>query len=171
VEYLRNDKVDQYPYTYILGTAGSYYGTPESHVNLSRIKNIIDGITQPDNPYICSDFAERLHNDAEAAGIKCGYVSLDLAGYSDSYNLGIPSNSGHACNAFQTTDRGLVYVDATGMPSNVSHPNRLVSTVDIEIGEEYIPVSIFPEAGWLSASDSMGTVTNIYMTWDGNWNN
>ena len=43
----------------------TYYGTAKSHVDLTRIQNIIDGTSQPDNPDVCSDFAERLHNDAE----------------------------------------------------------------------------------------------------------
>jgi len=55
-------------------------------------------------PFVCSDFAETLHNNAEAVGIKAGYVSIDFA----------DGGIGHAINAFQTTDMGLVYVDCTG---------------------------------------------------------
>lgn len=55
-------------------------------------------------PYVCSDFAEDLHNNAEAAGIIAAWVSIKFAG----------DNEGHACNAFETTDRGLVYIDCTG---------------------------------------------------------
>jgi hypothetical protein len=43
--------------------------------------------------------------------------------------------------------------------------------VNITVGQQYIPVSLFPEAGWQSTSESMGTVTNILLTWDGTWNN
>lgn len=55
-------------------------------------------------PYICSDFAEDVHNNAEAAGIRAAWVSLDFEG----------DDKGHALNAFETTDRGLVYIDCTG---------------------------------------------------------
>ncbi|MFC1971458.1 hypothetical protein ACFLV0_06010 [Chloroflexota bacterium] len=54
--------------------------------------------------HLCADFAEEVHNNAEAEGIRAAWVSIDIEGEED----------GHAVNAFQTTDRGLVYVDCTG---------------------------------------------------------
>lgn len=57
----------------------------------------------PDS-YVCSDFAEAVHNNAEAAGIRAAWVSIDLEG----------NDEGHALNAFETTDKGLVYIDCTG---------------------------------------------------------
>ncbi len=56
------------------------------------------------NGFVCGDFAEVVHNNAERAGIRAGWVSISFGGES----------IGHACNAFQTLDRGLVYVDCTG---------------------------------------------------------
>jgi hypothetical protein len=53
--------------------------------------------------FVCADFAEMLHNNAEASGIKAAWVSVD-------FTIG----EGHALNAFDTTDKGLVYVDCTG---------------------------------------------------------
>jgi len=53
----------------------------------------------------CVDFAEQVHNNAERAGIKSALV---LIGFED-------NEIGHALNAFKTTDRGLVYIDCTGM--------------------------------------------------------
>ena len=53
--------------------------------------------------FVCTGFAELLHNNAERAGIKTAYVGIDFA-----------AGPGHAINAFETTDRGLVYVDVTG---------------------------------------------------------
>jgi hypothetical protein len=55
--------------------------------------------------YTCLDFAVDLHNSAEAAGIQCGVVAVGFAGKED----------GHAFDAFPTTDRGIVYVDCTGI--------------------------------------------------------
>jgi len=49
---------------------------------------------------ICADFAEEVHNNAERQGIKAALVCL--------------TGVDHALNAFQTTDRGLVFVDCTG---------------------------------------------------------
>ncbi len=62
-----------------------------------------------ESPYIqdvhmCGTFAEQLHNNAEAAGIRAAWVSIDLKG----------QHIGHALNAFFTPDRGLVFVDCTG---------------------------------------------------------
>jgi hypothetical protein len=45
-----------------------------------------------------------------------------------------------------------------------------MAAVKINVGQEYIPVSLFPEAGWQSAGSSMGTVTNMQVVWDGEWN-
>lgn len=61
-----------------------------------------------DNPYKedsfnCTNFAEMLHNNAEKAGIKAAFVTIDFA-----------EPPGHALNAFNTTDKGLVYIDNTG---------------------------------------------------------
>jgi hypothetical protein len=159
LDFLRSDNTDQYPYILTNRSLNSYYGTAESHVDLKNIQNIIDGTAVPGNPDVCADFAERLHNDAEMAGIRCAYVSLDL------------SVGGHACNAFQTTDRGLIYVDDTGTYQD-PHPLRSVKTIDqITVGQSYIPVALFSEFGWSKVYDSVGTVNSYEVFWDGRWNN
>ena len=159
VGFLRQDNTDQFPYISTVSLPGFYYGSAESHVNLDRIQDIIDGAAQPGNPHVCADFAERLHNNAELAGIRCAYVSVGLAG-----------TPGHACNAFQTADRGLIYVDVTGWVAGEPHPDRAVSTVSIVVGHSYKPVSLFHESGWSDSYYSMGTVTDFQVTWDGRWN-
>jgi len=55
--------------------------------------------------YTCVDFSATLYNNAEANGIKCGLVSVW-------FEEPVP---GHAFNAFQTTDKGIVYIDCTGV--------------------------------------------------------
>jgi len=55
------------------------------------------------NSFICGDFAERLHNNAERAGIRAAVVIVYFT-----------SGPPHAIDAFYTTDKGLVYVDDTG---------------------------------------------------------
>ncbi len=54
--------------------------------------------------YVCADFAELLHNRAEKAGIRAAFVMVEFT-----------EGPGHALNAFQTTDRGLIYIDCTGV--------------------------------------------------------
>jgi hypothetical protein len=147
-----------------------YYGTAESHVDLGHIQNIIDGTAQPSNPHVCADFAERLHNNAELAGIRCAYVSITLVEYPDPYNYGISSSTGHACNAFQTTDRGLVYIDCTGISDNYG-PDNNDRIVSVCIGEQYNPEYLFPSGGWYIPPGMVGTVTDFQVIWDGTWNN
>jgi len=53
--------------------------------------------------FICGDFAERLHNNAERARIRAAVVIVYFT-----------SGPPHAINAFYTTDEGLVYIDDTG---------------------------------------------------------
>ena len=90
----------------------------------------------------CGAFAEEVHNNAEAAGIQAAWVAVDFEDNTD----------GHALNAFNTTDRGLVYVDCTGRdvlivvpvvpPSGVEQKifggaNSWDKIAYIEIGKEY----------------------------------
>jgi hypothetical protein len=156
LNFLRSDITDMYKYQ-LGGTIRIYYGSPESNVNLELLKEIILGTKQPKPPRICGDFAEMLHNNAERAGIRCAYVSIFVGGL------------GHALNAFSTTDRGLVYIDDTGYLGGLG-PSNCDKIVDVlKIGSLYVPRSLFPEFGWSSTWENAGTVTSIYMTWDGEW--
>lgn len=102
--------------------------------------------------FVCADFAEMLHNNAEAAGIRVAYVSIQL-GPSSYY----PIPGGHALNAFETIDRGLVFIDSTSSNQGVNADK----IVDLKVGKEYIPMSIFPEPGWEVMWESMGVVLEI----------
>ena len=158
LNFLLSDITDTYQYQYHI-TISSYYGSAESNVNLELIKEIIIGTKQPYPPRICADFTEMLHNNAERAGIRCAYVTIEVGG------------SGHALNAFDTTDRGLVYIDDTGIQSDSKYSGSCDKIVDVlKVGSSYIPMSLFPEPGWSSVWENAGTVTSIYMTWDGDWN-
>jgi len=55
-----------------------------------------------EDEFVCADFAEMLHNNAEVSGIKAAYVGVDFV-----------EGEGHALTAFNTTDKGLIYVDCT----------------------------------------------------------
>lgn len=86
--------------------------------------------------YVCGAFAEDLHNNAEAAGIRAAWVALDFDGNSD----------GHAVNAFNTADRGLVYIDSTGEKLGEVSVNNGAESWDkvayIAMGEDYGLVSL-----------------------------
>jgi hypothetical protein len=109
--------------------------------------------------FVCDNFASTLQSNAKKAGWRCAKVEVRLSGYPDWYKLGIPSNTGHACNAFETTDRGLVYIDDTGPIDNM-FPSNCDKIVDVKVGGKYIPQSIFPSIfGWHWVS--CGTVVDI----------
>ena len=80
-------------------------------------------IEEGSGAYICSDFAEDIHNNAEAVGIRAAWVGIDIEG----------DDEGHALNTFKTTDRGLVYIDCINDDA----------VAFVEIGKElgFIPVT------------------------------
>jgi len=53
--------------------------------------------------YDCTGFALALRDNARKEGIRAAFVEI-----------GFYEGGGHAVNAFQTTDKGLVYIDCTG---------------------------------------------------------
>jgi hypothetical protein len=53
-----------------------------------------------EDKYVCVDFAATVNNNAEAKGIRCAVVDIF---YPDGY--------GHTIVAFDTTDRGLIYIE------------------------------------------------------------
>lgn len=52
-----------------------------------------------ENEYVCFDFAAELNNNADAAGIQAAYVRIRSQDW------------GHAVVAFQTVDRGLIFIE------------------------------------------------------------
>ena len=104
---------------------------------------------------ICYDFAQRLQENAKAAGWRCALVTVGLEGYPDWYGYGIPSSAGHALNAFETTDKGLIYIDCTAAPGYRGNADKIV---DVKVGEPYVPRAVFSSSvNWAS----MGTVVAI----------
>jgi hypothetical protein len=82
--------------------------------------------TGPD-AYVCADFAEEVHNNAEAAGIRAAWVSLLFEG----------TDEGHALNAFETSDQGLVYIDCTNSGSQSNGTRSWDAIAYIETGKPY----------------------------------
>gem|GEM_PF-718453 len=103
--------------------------------------------------YMCGDFARDVHNNAERAGIRAAYVAVELP---DVY---------HALNAFKTTDRGLVFIDCTGLKSWESGPSNRDKTVSVRLHRSYIPKSLFPEPDWSSTWGNVGTVLDVQVYW------
>jgi len=92
--------------------------------------------------FICADFAETLHNNAEKMGIRAAYVS---------------ANKDHALNAFDTPDKGMIYVDVGGLDT-VAH---------VVIGKEYTLEPIWSEdRDYLaSVTVNVGIVNDVQIEW------
>jgi hypothetical protein len=100
--------------------------------------------------FTCGDFAETVHNNAEKAGIKAAWVTVSFK----------DDNSGHVCNAFRTTDKGIVYIDCTG--SYPHKPGNWDSTVKIQVGKPYKPSALF-KSGFTYYP--LGTVKSFARYW------
>ena len=123
----------------------------------SRLQAFILADKTDENPYlpdtyVCGEFASDVHDHAEAAGIRCALVALEL------YDVW------HACNAFLTTDRGLVFIDCTGVMSG-DGPSNCDKIATVKPGREYVPVSLFPQPGWMPVWENMGTILDVQIYW------
>jgi hypothetical protein len=99
--------------------------------------------------YTCGDFAETLHNNAEAAGIRAGLIAIELQPTNLSEGI-----LNHSLNMFETTDRGLLYIDDTSSSQGYYADRQ----GDVAVGRDYISVSIFPQPGQMQTWPSMGKV-------------
>ena len=63
-----------------------------------------DSLQYVEGTFMCGAFAEKVHNNAEKAGIRSAIAAIHFA------DSGLP----HAIDVFKTTDFGLVFVDCTG---------------------------------------------------------
>jgi hypothetical protein len=90
--------------------------------------------------FVCADFAAMLHNNAEAAGISAAYVSVEFA-----------SGPGHALNAFNTIDRGLVYIDCTGRGLNIA--------TSTGIGDSGVILESYDKVAYLSDGYEYGIIS------------
>lgn len=87
--------------------------------------------------YMCADFAADLNNNAEHQGIRAAYVIVRARTWS------------HALVAFETVDRGLVFVE----PISDTH-------VKVEVGEAYRWLS-----GGIASTRYADTVVGIEFIW------
>jgi hypothetical protein len=104
-----------------------------------------------DGQYVCADYAEDVQHNAEAAGYKCGYVVINFI-----------DGPGHACNAFNTVDDGLVYIDCTPHVGPVMGGNTDYYA-HIQDGEAY---NSYPISGHEEGDTSpMGIVKSHKIYW------
>lgn len=104
--------------------------------------------------YVCADYARDVHNNAEAAGIRAAWVGID-------FEEGV----GHALNAFDTTDKGLVFIDCTGWDTiaYVKIGEELgYADLDSALSPQY---SYYEENKDLSPYLPMGVVKDMQIHW------
>jgi hypothetical protein len=109
-------------------------------------------------PFVCSDFAEAVHNHAEAAGIRAGYVSIDWA----------EGSIGHAIDAFETTDRGLVFFDCTGK-SVFSEVERSDSKIAVGSWDKVAYLEVGKKYGAIGLAYAGATDYAFFEQYDQQW--
>jgi len=141
------------------------------HVVLSRNttahnptwSELIDFITKDETDsqmygiVLCGGFAEQVYNNAEKAGIKATFVVIN-------FQEGI----GHALNAFNTTDRGLVYIDCTGKGISLYayFPNSIVIG-DTGKYDKVAYIKVGKPIGLISVGTAYGLNYSDYEQWKG----
>ncbi len=90
---------------------------------ITFIKQDKTDLIQYSDDFICADYAEIVHNNAEANGIKTAWVAISF--YDD--------DDGHALNGFNTLDKGFIYIDSTG--GTEIGPCSYDRLIGIEIGK------------------------------------
>ena len=105
--------------------------------------------------YMCGDFANDVHNNAEQAGIRTGWVAILLEAEDG-------STSYHACNVFKTTDKDLIFIDCTGSQAGERSPSKNDKIVSVKLDSKYRPRFMFATR-W--RVESMGIIRDIEVYW------
>lgn len=103
--------------------------------------------------YVCADFAEDVHNNAERAGIRAAWVGITFENTAE----------GHAINAFETTDKGIVYIDCTsgGKAGN--------GDIDVEGWDTIAYIRIGSEYGVIHVDHAVSLGYNYYVEYEQKW--
>lgn len=146
--------------TYFVGSDNSkitlYRNDTAQNPTYSQLVSFIKSDKTDMNRYVngkyeCSEFARDVYNNAEKAGIRSAWVAIE-------FNKG----DGHALNAFQTLDKGLVYIDCTGTPARNNNIKDWDKIVTVKVGSKYQPSSLYPPNYTFSG---FGIVKHINKFW------
>jgi len=96
-----------------------------------------------ESQYTCVDFAADMKANAAREGIRCAYVIIEFLG-----------GGGHAIVAFETTDRGRVFVEP-----------QFDWEVEPEIGRRYHQTAKPPPGQGMAVPDFDDTITRIIIVW------
>jgi hypothetical protein len=95
------------------------------------------------NEYICVDFASNVKANAAEEGLRCAYVVIEYLG-----------TNGHAIVAFDTTDRGLIYIEP-----------QFDWDVEPEIGRRYYECVVPPPGQYMVEPEYDDTIARIIVIW------
>ena len=112
-----------------------------------------DYIADGPNAYVCADFAEEVHNNAERNGIRAAWVGITFEN----------TREGHAINVFETTDKGLVFIDCTSGGKTQSGDTVTASwdtIAYVRIGSKYGVIHV-------DRAESLGY--NYYVEYEQKW--
>ena len=96
-----------------------------------------------ESEYVCVDFTADVKANAAKEGLRCAYVAIEYLG-----------RIGHAIVAFDTTDRGLVYIEP-----------QFDWEVEPEIGQRYYQCVIPPPGHYMAKPDYDDTIARVIVIW------
>jgi len=102
-----------------------------------------DGNNYIRDEYDCDHFAADVGNNAEEEGIRCAYVVIDY-----------PEGWSHIIVAFDTVDRGLIYVDP-----------QTDNIVEIEIGKPYHQCVVLEPGYFWEVPEYDDTIKSVLIVW------
>jgi hypothetical protein len=109
---------------------------------------------------MCGHFAETVHNNAEKIGIRAGVVILEFE----------DGSAPHALNAFETTDKGLVYIDCTGSRRTPSDFEEWLYRLFYPRGQDRIAYLLKgKEYGTILLEDAESMDYNFYAGYSKSW--
>jgi hypothetical protein len=108
---------------------------------------------------MCGHFAQGVHNNAEEAGIKTAVVIVEFT-----------DGTLHALNAFQTTDKGLIYIDCTGIRKSPNSFEDWVYRMVHPYGQDRMAYVVkSKEYGTIPLEDAESTQYSFYTGYSKGW--
>jgi len=111
-----------------------------SELEAFLLQDTTDAIAYVADEFDCSGFAITLRDNASRQGFRCAFVSIGFG----------EGAIGHALNAFETTDKGLIYVDNTERDAIAYlQTGKIYGVIVLDgVKEQFIDCQMSPEDFW-----------------------
>lgn len=125
----------------------------ETNISWNKVKEFLRKDKTDERVYVpglfvCEDYARELQKNAKLFGYDCAIVYIGLDGREE----------GHMCNAFDTSDKGIVYIDSVGDVYGSTNNDKVVR---VEMGIQYHPKFLFCQR----KAEPMGIMNHIDVIW------